>query len=86
MILVEAAVLWVILTQLKKPFWIRTGATSLVMLVIVVVLALTAHTDSVRHEDFQAFWLLCMSVVLAVLCLTSGIAQLVKRVRAGRSG
>ena len=83
----ETAVLWVILTQLKKPFWIRTGATSLVMFFVVVVLYLTTwHTDSAPHEEFQFFWLFCMSVALAVLCLASGIAQIVKRVRTGRSG
>lgn len=85
-ILAEAAVLWVILTQVKEPFWIRTGATSLVMCVVVAALALTAHTDAAPHEDFQSFWLFSMSVVLAVLCLASGVAEIIKRVRRARSG
>jgi hypothetical protein len=86
LILAEAAVLWVILTQVKKPFWIRTGATSLGMLVVgVFVGLLTFHTDAAPHEEFQVFWLLCMSVALAVLSLASGVAQIV-RVRTDRSG
>jgi len=85
LILAEAAVLWIILTQLKKPLWIRTGATFLAV-VLVVVLVLPAHSDPAPHETFHLLWLFCMSVVLAILCLASGIAQLVKRVRTGRPG
>jgi hypothetical protein len=84
-ILGEAAVLWVILTQLKKPLWIRAGAASLVMLVVVAV-SLKREGDCLPHVRGHLDWALCMSSMLAVLCLVLGIARITRHAWIERSG
>src|SRR5450631_2403840 len=82
LIVVEAAALWVVLTQIKGPLWIRAGMTSLVTLIAVACLVMMMSTgESPPAYAVHLGWLFSVSVVLALLSLALGIARIIEGIR-----
>jgi hypothetical protein len=85
LILTEAFILWLALTQGRTTLWRRALACAAVALIASFIAIVTTHMHSPPAEDYHCAWLLWITTAMFVTTVGAGVARFVQRRRSVRS-